>query len=90
MPEIIKESGGGFVFNTDEELLDAMEQLVGDPNLREEIGRRGYEALQQKWRADLHVQRYLELVEQIVSRREEKLGGEDFVAPVYKDSWSSM
>ena len=90
MPEIIKESGGGFVFNTDEELLDAMEQLVGDPNLREEIGRRGYEALQQKWRADLHVQRYLELVEQIASRREEKLGGEDFVAPAYENSWSSM
>jgi glycosyltransferase involved in cell wall biosynthesis len=82
MPKIIEASGGGFVFDTDKELLDAMEQLVADQNLREKIGRRGYEALQQKWRADLHVQRYLELVEQIASRREEKLGGEDCSAGV--------
>jgi glycosyltransferase involved in cell wall biosynthesis len=73
MPKIIEESGGGFVFNTEKELLDTMEQLVGDLNLREKIGRRGYEALQQKWSADLHIQRYLELVGQITARRQERM-----------------
>jgi glycosyltransferase involved in cell wall biosynthesis len=73
MPQIIEESGGGFVFNTDEELISAMEQLVDDPNRREKVGRRGYESIQQKWSADLHIQCYLELVRQIRSRRQKRV-----------------
>ena len=72
MPKIIEESGGGFVFNTEKELLNAMDQLLGDQNLRQEVGRRGYEALQQKWSAEVHIKRYLELVEQIATARREK------------------
>jgi hypothetical protein len=41
MPKIIEESGGGFLFNTEKELLNAMDQLLGDQNLRREVGRRG-------------------------------------------------
>jgi glycosyltransferase involved in cell wall biosynthesis len=72
MPKIIEESGGGFVFNTEKELLNAMDQLLGDQNLRQEVGRRGYEALQQKWSAEVHIKRYLELVEHIATARKEK------------------
>jgi glycosyltransferase involved in cell wall biosynthesis len=72
MPKIIEESGGGFVFDTEKELLNAMDQLLGDHNLRQEVGQRGYEALQQKWSAEDHIKRYLELVEQIATARREK------------------
>ena len=34
MPKVIEESGGGFVFNTDEELLHAMDRLIEEPGLR--------------------------------------------------------
>lgn len=74
MPKIIEESGGGFVFNTEKELLNAMDQLLADQNLRQELGRRGYEAFQQKWSAEDHIKRYLELVEQITARRQNGKG----------------
>jgi len=83
MPKIIEESGGGFVFDTEKELVNAMDQLVSDQNLRDKIGRRGYEALREKWHPKPHIQRYLELIEQIAKRSKKEKGREnDFVADV--------
>ncbi len=72
MPEIIEESGGGFVYGTEKELLGAMDRLLLDRNLRQQMGQRGYEALQKKWRAEVHINRYLELIEEIASVRKER------------------
>ena len=55
MPKVIEESGGGFVFNTDEELLHAMDRLIEDPGLRDKLGRQGNAVLLQKWTADVHI-----------------------------------
>jgi len=74
MPKIIEESGGGFVYGTENELLGVMERLLLDRNLREETGQRGYEALQKKWRAEVHIKQYLELIDEIVAARK-KQGG---------------
>ena len=38
------DSGGGFVYRTDEELLEAMDRLADSPALRDELGQKGYEA----------------------------------------------
>ena len=70
MPAIIAESGGGFIYDTENELVNAMDRLLEDQDLRRELGRRGYQALQQKWSADLHIERYLELVDRVRSRRQ--------------------
>jgi len=67
MPEIVHESGAGFVFDTEQELEAAMNRLVEDDQLRAELGARGRRALQQKWSADAHIRRYLELIEEIAS-----------------------
>jgi glycosyltransferase involved in cell wall biosynthesis len=72
MPKIIEESRGGFVFETEKELVSAMDQLLDDPNLRQKVGQHGYEAFQHKWCADVHIPRYLELVEQISAARSQK------------------
>jgi glycosyltransferase involved in cell wall biosynthesis len=72
MPKIIEESHGGFVFETEKELVSAMDQLLDDPNLRQKVGQHGYEAFQRKWCADVHIPRYLELVEQISAARNQK------------------
>jgi glycosyltransferase involved in cell wall biosynthesis len=74
MPKVVAESGGGFVYDTDEELVSVMDQLVNDPTLRDKIGRRGYEALLKKWHPEPHIQRYLDLIGQIAagSTREER------------------
>lgn len=63
MSQVIKESGGGFIFDTEEELMMAMDKLLEEPSLRFSVGQQGFEALQQKWTAEVHIKRYLELIE---------------------------
>jgi glycosyltransferase involved in cell wall biosynthesis len=65
MPEVVKESGGGFVYDTEEELVAAVDQLSVDPELREELGQRGYQAYQCNWTAEAHLARYLALIREI-------------------------
>jgi glycosyltransferase involved in cell wall biosynthesis len=67
MPELIDESGGGFVYDTDEELLDAMERLM-DPASRRKRGLLGYEAFQRKWTAEAHLKSYFALIDQIAAQ----------------------
>lgn len=62
MPEILEESGGGFVYDTDEELRAAMDRLLADPQHRRELGLRAYEAYQRNWTAEAHLKRYLTLI----------------------------
>ena len=89
MPKVVEESGGGFVYNSDRELVSLMDHLVDDPTLRENAGRRGYEALRQKWHPELHINRYLDLIRQIAmkSTREKHASG---LATIDKDDSSSM
>lgn len=74
MPQITAESGGGMIFDTDEQLLDAMEALIADPELRRKLGQQGYAAFNQRWTADAHIPRYLSLVNAILKRRNPKVG----------------
>jgi glycosyltransferase involved in cell wall biosynthesis len=69
LPEMVEESGGGFVYSTDRGLLDAMEQLVANPSLRDELGQRGYSALKRDWSAEAHLRRYFSLIDELASRR---------------------
>ena len=48
-PSRCSNSGGGFVFRTDRELLDALDALQSDRALRDEMGRRGYEGWRARW-----------------------------------------
>ena len=73
VPGIIEESGGGLVFNTDEELATALDDLVIKPLYRCELGLRGYHAYQQKWRADIYLQRYLALIKDSGATRGQRL-----------------
>jgi glycosyltransferase involved in cell wall biosynthesis len=65
MPEIIAESGGGFVYETDQELVMVLDQLLAEPSRRRELGLRGYKAYQDNWTAELHLQRYFALIREI-------------------------
>jgi len=64
LPEVIEESGGGFVFRTDQELLKAIEALLAGPGLRAELGERGYQAFRRHWSREAHLNRYFEIIEQ--------------------------
>jgi glycosyltransferase involved in cell wall biosynthesis len=67
MPEIIQESGGGLTYDTDQELLAAMDQLLADSSYRDRLGASGHKALEQKWSADAHLKSYFALIDEIAT-----------------------
>jgi glycosyltransferase involved in cell wall biosynthesis len=71
MPEIIEESGGGFVYDTEEELLAAMERLLAEPSYRDELGRHGHETYRRNWTPEAHLKPYFDLIRGVVAKREE-------------------
>ena len=69
MPEMIQDSGGGFVYNNNDELVDSMEKLAKDPDLQKEIGNKGYQAYLKLWTEDSHIEKYLSLIKELKRRR---------------------
>jgi glycosyltransferase involved in cell wall biosynthesis len=69
LPEIVLRSGGGLVYNNENELSDAMEKLVKNPGLREELATNGYQAYLKYWTEDSHLEKYFSLIESIRKQR---------------------
>jgi glycosyltransferase involved in cell wall biosynthesis len=65
MPEYIEESGAGFVYDTNEALVAAMNQVLVDPSCRRRLGQRGHQAYQREWTAEVHLERYYALIDEI-------------------------
>ncbi len=70
LPEIIDESGGGLTYNTDAELVAAMDALATNPALRQELAERGYQAYLRQWTPEVHLDRYLALVNKLRMAKE--------------------
>ena len=68
LPEPVLESGGGYVYRSDGELLDAMEAMRTDPVLRRELGERGHRTWLELWSEEPHLARYLAAVEDAAGR----------------------
>jgi glycosyltransferase involved in cell wall biosynthesis len=67
LTEVVEQSAGGLLYGTDEELWQAMDQLLRDGSLRRELGQRGYEAYRRNWTVEAHLKRYLELIDSLSS-----------------------
>jgi len=76
LPEIVGESTGGFVYNSNEELEAAMDRLLNDPSSRREMGLRGYQAYQQNWTAEAHLQGYFGLIREVAATRSQTQGAD--------------
>ncbi|MEP6714112.1 MAG: glycosyltransferase family 4 protein [Terriglobia bacterium] len=63
LTEIVEDSGGGFLYRTDAELLDALQRISSSPELRNDLGARGYEAFRRQWSRDAHLKRYFEYLD---------------------------
>jgi glycosyltransferase involved in cell wall biosynthesis len=68
MQEIVEESGGGFLFDTEEEFMGAVSSLVEDPSCRNERGEDGYQAYLQNWTEEAHLKRYFALIEDVADK----------------------
>jgi glycosyltransferase involved in cell wall biosynthesis len=62
LPEVVQDSGGGFVYRTDEELLSAMNCLAESKQLRDTLGQKGYEGFVQWWCRAAHLGTYFEFL----------------------------
>ena len=67
IPEAIHESEGGFVYDTEEELVAAMDRLLENPSHRRELGQRAYQVYQHRWTPRVHLQRYFALIREIAA-----------------------
>ena len=69
LPEVVEESGGGFVFRTDGDLLDALRRLASSPALRNELGERGYRAFLKLWCREAHMEIYFKCLKETAERK---------------------
>jgi glycosyltransferase involved in cell wall biosynthesis len=69
LPEVVNDSGGGYTFGSDRELLDAMRRIASSPALRSELGHSGYEAFLKYWTREAHLERYFKLLDQVAVQK---------------------
>jgi glycosyltransferase involved in cell wall biosynthesis len=62
LPEVVDDSQGGFIYRTDEELLTAIQRLATSPQLRSELGEKGYRAFVRWWSKEAHLELYFEFL----------------------------
>ncbi len=74
LPEMVADSGGGLVYDDDQQLGEALATLLGDPGLRAELGRRGRAAFEAEWSPAVHLARYLGIIDDLrAGRRPERM-----------------
>jgi glycosyltransferase involved in cell wall biosynthesis len=81
MAEAVNDSGGGLLFRDDAGLQAALNRLRADPGLRRALGDAGRRTFLERWTADAHVRRYLEIVDECREARASSRGARG-VAPV--------
>src|SRR5262249_58157501 len=69
LPELVHDSGGGLVYRTRDELVEAIERLRTDTAFRDELGARGHDAWQRLWSEDRHLTAYFEAIEEVRGTR---------------------
>jgi glycosyltransferase involved in cell wall biosynthesis len=72
MTEIVRESGGGLLFERDDELAAALHSLANDAQLREKLADAGHEALIQRWTESVVLDQYFDLIRRTARRLGER------------------
>lgn len=69
LPEVIHDSGGGFIYRTEEELLAAMNRIAKSPTLRTDLGENGYQAFLKWWSREAHMGLYFDFLKKIAVKK---------------------
>ena len=69
MNEIVRESGGGLLFDSTDQLNDALAKLAADGPLRKELGDKGKCALLACWTESVVVQQYFAIIRRVAEQR---------------------
>ena len=68
LPEVVQ-VGGGLVYRTNEELLNAMELLRTQPDLRNQLSQQGYRNFLENYTEEQHLSRYFQLIQRFQNSR---------------------
>jgi glycosyltransferase involved in cell wall biosynthesis len=71
--EVVEESGGGLIYRNQPELLDALDKLRTDPELRARLAQSGHQVYLSRWTEEAHLRMYFELIESIARKKFGKL-----------------
>lgn len=69
LPEVVTESGGGFIFNNNEDLISAINRIGKSPALRDELGEKGYRTFIQRWSKEAHIALYFEYLRNLAKNK---------------------
>lgn len=67
--ELVRDTGGGIVYGSEDELLEAMRLLQANQTLRDELATKGHEAYMARYSEDWHVKAYLDAIDEATVRR---------------------
>ncbi len=94
LPEVVNDSGGGFIYRDDAELLTAIKKIGTVPGLREQLGNKGYEAFIANWSREAHLKLYFDFLKRAAIK---KLGfvpweaeADDFLDPVIEKEFAAL
>jgi glycosyltransferase involved in cell wall biosynthesis len=73
LPEVVQDSGGGFVYRTDAELLQLLERLADSAGLRSELGQKGYDGFIRYWCREAHLSTYFDYLNRGAERKYGKI-----------------
>lgn len=69
LAEIVNASQGGLLFNDRSELRGHLHRMQSDPDLRAKLGRAGHAAWRERWTLNVHLDRYLSLVDELIAEK---------------------
>jgi len=69
-PEIVRKSGGGLLFNSQEELQESIQRMLQDSAAREAMGKLARESFESLWSERAGMKAYFSLIREIAERRE--------------------
>ena len=67
--ELVQDTAGGIIYQSEDELLDAMRLLQSNRALRDELGNRGYETYIARYTEESHVKSYLDAIDAVAAAR---------------------
>jgi len=77
LPEVVRDSNGGFIYRDDAQLLDAILHLANSAELRHDLGENGYAAFIRMWSKEAHLEMYFDLITQIALKKYGRIPWDD-------------
>lgn len=75
--DVVEESGAGYVYTNDKELIEALDTLRTRPEVRNDLGQKGYNAYRKYWTEQNCLRIYFDLIHKIAQKKKISLPTED-------------